>query len=355
MNNRYSPISILIPAYNPDEKLFEVVNGLVSLGFVNIVVVNDGSESPIQFEALRQFAHVHVVSHSFNRGKGAALKTGFKYVLEQLPSHIRTIITVDADGQHLCKDVARIAEQSLGSPDALCLGVRSFDGAVPLKSEIGNRLTSFVLEQAQDIKLSDTQTGLRAYPVKFASASLETSGEHYEFELNCILLAGTEKVPIVELPISTVYIENNESSHFKPILDSLRVYSVFSRYLLTSSISFALDFVLFYLLFIVGVGVFGSTIVARTCSAVFNFLGNKYLVFASRGNTRSFLVEASGYLALAGVVAVLSASLVALLYEYSPLHVLLIKIIVDIFLFFVSYFCQKVFVFGGRSVRASVP
>lgn len=351
MSDRYSPVSILIPAYNPDEKLFDVVSGLVSLGFKNIVVVNDGSESSLQFEMLRRIEHVCVVPHPFNKGKGAALKTGFKYILEHLPRNIRTVITVDADGQHLCEDVVRVAERSLISPDALCLGVRSFDGAVPLKSEFGNRLTSFVLEQAQDIRLSDTQTGLRAYPANFAARALSASGEHYEFELNCIVLAGTERVPIVELPICTVYIEGNESSHFRPILDSIRVYSVFSRYLLTSSVSFAVDFVLFYMFFLAGVGVFGSTIVARACSATFNFWGNKYLVFGSRGKVRSTMIEAAGYTALAGFIAVISAFFVEVLHNYSPLHVLLIKIVVDVFLFFVSYLVQKGVVFSGRTAE----
>ena len=221
--NRFPSICALIPAYNPGEELARTVAELKKAGFGNLLIVDDGSREKAVFE--RIFAHhdVALVTHAENAGKGAALKSGFRHILDNMSGEIQTIVTLDADGQHLAKDVLKVAEAAVKSGSSMILGVRNFDDDVPLRSAFGNKLTRAVLDSAENIELSDTQTGLRAIPLSLAEATLELRGDRYQFELECILLAGRSGIDIREVQIDTVYIDDNNSSHFNPLLVSCHV------------------------------------------------------------------------------------------------------------------------------------
>ena len=343
----FNSVAILIPAYNPQKPLIDLIGDLSSSDFSNIVLVDDGSEHRNLFDIAQTVGGVRVLRHAENRGKGAALKTGFTYISEHFSNEIKTVITVDADGQHLPEDVVRLAEAAIEAPQNLILGVRNFQQSVPLRSMFGNYLTRMVLQRAKNISLSDTQTGLRAIPLNFAVETCAIGSSHYEFELESIVMANTLGMTIQELPITTVYIDDNASSHFRPIVDSMRVYAIFARFISVSFASFIIDISAFAIAYSISSNVYTSTYLARSVSATLNFLANKFFVFKSYNRMRA-LFEAGGYVLLVVVMATLSAYFVSAVHEAITINVVVAKILVDTLLFIFSFLTQKYVLFGSR-------
>lgn len=226
---------ILIPAYKPDRRLVVLVEQLAKASPAPIVIVNDGSSAEFDpiFTTLAPIPRVTVLTHAANQGKGAALRTGFRYI-ESLSSDLTCIITADADGQHSVQDILAVAEAAKNQPNAMIIGSRRFDKDVPPRSMFGNTVTRWVMRLFFGVRLWDTQSGLRSIPRSLLPAMLEIPYDHYELEIVMLLVAQRSKVPLVEIPIETIYIEGNRSSHFKPLRDSARVYSVLFRYAFSS-------------------------------------------------------------------------------------------------------------------------
>lgn len=231
MQQKITDIIVIIPSYNPDEKLVELVDNLVENGFQRLVIVNDGSaqEYHAWFEKAVQKASQKgtccLLEHEKNCGKGRALKTAFAYC-RNLPECIG-VITVDGDGQHLVKDIIACCDVLRLEPDKVVLGVRDFEEPhVPWRSRFGNTLTRMVFQLLCGVKISDTQTGLRAIPVRYLSQFVEYEGERYEYETNMLLSMPKNDITWKEVKISTVYLDENVRSHFNPIKDSWKIYKV---------------------------------------------------------------------------------------------------------------------------------
>jgi glycosyltransferase involved in cell wall biosynthesis len=227
--------AILIPAYKPDQRLAHLVEQLSSACAAPIVIVNDGSpaeHAPV-FAALDAIPRVTVLTHPANQGKGAALRTGFRFI-DSLPGEISCVVTADADGQHSVKDILAVAEIAAQQPEAMIIGSRRFDKDVPPRSMFGNTVTRWVMRLFFGVKLWDTQTGLRGIPRLLLPALIEIPYDHYELEVMMLLIAQRRSVAMIEIPIETIYIEGNRGSHFKPLRDSVRVYWVLFRYAFSS-------------------------------------------------------------------------------------------------------------------------
>jgi len=166
----------IVPAYNPDMKLVELVGELRERENINIVVVNDGSDR----RTLEIFDQLNdstvILTHIINRGKGAAIKTALRYVLNNL-SDIQGIVILDADGQHRPEDAIRLQVELKGNYSGQVLGVRSFEGKIPLRSLFGNTVTKYVFRLCSGKWVSDTQTGLRAFSRDMVSKLLNINGE----------------------------------------------------------------------------------------------------------------------------------------------------------------------------------
>ncbi|MGH0035987.1 MAG: glycosyltransferase [Myxococcota bacterium] len=337
---------IVIPAYQPDERLEALVARLLEGDYPFIVVVNDGSSTahaPV-FERLRQLPRVELVTHFINLGKGEALKTGFNHALVHHPD-LRGLVTVDADGQHRPEDVARVAECLADHPDALCMGVRRFSGDVPWRSRVGNTASRIVLRMITGGRLHDTQTGLRGIPRKFLEELLPLHSSRYEFELEMLMRAYESELPIRQVEIETVYTDGNAGSHFNPVWDSLRVYFVFFRFLIASILTASLDLVVFAISWNLGASLFFSQALARAVAGGFNFLFNKHIVFKARD---SYLVEVSKYLTLVVALMLVSYFLIDGLVQRFHTPVLLTKIGVETFLFLASFTAQRLLVFRSE-------
>lgn len=344
---------IIIPAYKPGKELLDIVEDLEQY-FEYIIVVNDGSgkEYDSIFEMLKEKATV--LNHYTNLGKGRALKTAFNEAMHLISTHLQIewggVITVDADGQHLKKDIIAVSE---ALDEDLVLGCRNFNGKeIPLRSRFGNNVTKAVFKWLCGIPVSDTQTGLRGIPAKYLEACCKIEGERYEYETNVLLKTKTEKIKIKEIQIETIYENDNNSSHFRPIQDSWLIYrlifSTFIKYCFASLSSFALDMILFYLLIHVlenqpsAVKIYLSTILARIASSLWNYSINRKVVFRNNTSVRSTILK---YYSLCLVQMLCSAGLVLLVNTSLSISETVSKAIVDVILFFLSFQIQNRYIF----------
>lgn len=350
-------VMVLIPALDPPEKFVEYVSQLIEAGFHDIVVVDDGSSSSDCFEKIRSKGCV-VLQHSVNEGKGQALKTGFSYYKANFDySKYAGVITADSDGQHLCADVRQLSEALEEGSEKLLLGARDFSlPQVPPKSRFGNKMTSWIFQYLLGIKIKDTQTGLRGIPNALIDDCLLVPGKRFEYETSMLTEVG-KKAGIREIPIETVYYEDNAGTHFNPIVDSIKIYKTifgtFFRYLFSSLSSSLLDILLFTLfskivLPDITYKIFMATGLARIFSAAYNFCMNRNMVFKSKAG---YVNSAIHYFGLCVLQAMASGLLVTGLYHLIRIDEVVIKIAVDTLLFFVSYKIQSRFIFKGGTLQ----
>ena len=340
-------ILVIIPAYQPNHRLIDLVNVLAhDARVMQILVVNDGSSASCEpvFQEVSAFPKTLVLTHPVNRGKGAALKTA---LTEALKAPLDTVaVTIDADGQHRPEDMFKVLDEAHHHPDALVLGARRFDLAnVPLKSRLGNTITRAITSYLIGQRITDTQTGLRAFHRSTFESWIAIPGDRYEYEMNVLLAAGKLGIRLIEVPIETVYLDNNAASHFNPVLDSIRIYRRILRFSLSSLFSTGADLGLFTVLVYtlkVSDPIFWATVLARAVSVNLNFTLNKTLVFRSQAAWSVALIK---YYGLALIQMLASYLLVKGVYVLVDRQVVLIKIVVDFSLFFVSYWIQKHYIF----------
>jgi glycosyltransferase involved in cell wall biosynthesis len=293
-------MKILIPAYEPNIRLINLINDLIDSCDYDIVVVDDGSgqEYKYIFDTVSSLGCT-VLTHEKNRGKGAALKTGFRYIQETKES--TGVVTADCDGQHLPKDIIKIAEAVKDYKKALVLGTRRFVGKVPFRSRFGNSVTRTIFSFVSGAKVYDTQTGLRGFSMEMLPWLCEIPGERFEYEMNMLLEAVPAGYSFYEIDIDTVYLEQNKSSHFRFLKDSISVYLPIIKFSMSSLTSAVLDLLLLVIFQLFTSNLFLSVVGARVCSAVFNYTVNRYYVF-SKFKDASIKRSLSRYTMLAIVV-----------------------------------------------------
>lgn len=337
---------VLIPAYNPDTKLVEVVNNLSQRGIEKIVVVNDGSKkecSPV-FQTLGKNDKVIILEHSINKGQGGSLKTGMDYINFHFPQAVG-VVTADADGQHCVKDILRIRDQLLNNPDCFILGVRKFGKEVPSRSRFGNILTSMILRLLFGLRISDTQTGLRGIPGRLIPEFLKVTFNRFEFNTETLLVSRKMKVNILEVPIETIYIENNVSSHFNPVLDSMKIYFAIFRYILASLVTAIADYFVFILAYPFFNEILVSTYTARVFSLFVNYFLLKKMVFYSKEKIWETFPK---YIILVFIAGFISASIIYYLNTFFEMNIVLSKIIAEGLLYFAIFIIQREFVFHAQ-------
>ncbi len=337
-------IIVVIPAYKPGEGLIRVVHEILTQTNYGVVVVNDGSGEAYDavFAALPEGAVV--LKHDVNRGKGAALKTAYAYIAEH--GACTGVITADADGQHLIGDIIRVGEALEADDQALILGSREFVGDVPARSKFGNTLTRLVFRISSGVRVYDTQTGLRAFGIQWMKEMLAIEGQRYEYEMNVLLHCAKKGIPIREIPIQTVYENNNSGSHFHPLRDSVKIYGVILKFVSASLAAFCIDYLLLLLVRWLtrdlgeDLSLLISVVTARVTSSLCNYHLNRRLVFAQGTRTsilKYYLVAAGLLLFNYGLLWVLNVAL--------PVPLAAAKILVELLLYPLSYVLQRRFVF----------
>lgn len=350
-------IPVIIPSYQPDAKLLKLVQNLEEAAVSPVIVIDDGSlgeEYQCIFMQIEDYKDkgFYVLHHDINMGKGRALKTAFNFCLNRFPEMIGCV-TIDSDGQHTVADMTACRDKLCENPDALILGVRDFskhNDNIPARSSFGNRCTSAVMKLLTGVAVNDTQTGLRAIPASFMMKLLNEKGERFEFETNMLLDTKENNIRIIEVPINTIYIEGNTSSHFHPIRDSLRIYALFFKFIISSGSSSLIDIFLFWafstIMLHTGFSgkwyIMAATVMARIISSVYNFVVNYKVVFKSNKKKREAVVK---YFVLAACIMIASGVLVTFFTRVTGGNRIVVKVIVDCLLFIVSFFAQREFVY----------
>jgi hypothetical protein len=335
---------LLIPAHNPSVALKSLVNEMVVENvFEHIIIINDGSSligREIIFELAGQLK-VTILEHAINRGKGQALKTGLNYyLLKSLPDN-PGIVTADADGQHLAEDIKKVAIAGLEGNDSV-LGVRVFSRTVPLKSRFGNIVTRNIYRLFLGRYLSDTQTGLRFCPRRLVGGIIQVPYDRFEFEFAVLVQLGLSTEKITEVPIETVYLNHNITTHFRPLVDSAQIYMVFLKYFKSPIIIFLLDYLIFVVLMLNGCSFIKSLLVAKLIGATIN------VVLSSRWRfifNHIFFYKFLSYVIILIILAFLSFSLTMIFTSLFAGAIIFSKLLSELILFFIGLGLYNRFVF----------
>ncbi len=354
----FAQVALVIPAYRPSAVLLDLVDAIYCEDRERVicgtVIVDDGSgpEFRAVFDSVLRRANVTVLRHAVNLGKGAALKTGLNYALVAFPCAAGGV-TADADGQHAAADIVRLAHILSENPEQITLGVREFDTQAPLRSRLGNVLTRGVFRVFTGMRLTDTQTGLRAWPRWHCEAALVIPINGYDFELECLLKAheaGSHRaVAIRQEPIETIYLDGNRSSHFDPIRDSMRIYFVFLRYCGVAILSALVDSLTFYLVVSRTGNLIAGQIAGRVLSVALAFVLARNVVF--RSNV-SVAVSFAKYLTFVALMGAISYGTIDYLHARFGIPPVFAKLIAEGFLFPANFSIQRQIVFArSRQVK----
>ncbi|MBU2651998.1 MAG: DUF2062 domain-containing protein [Bacteroidetes bacterium] len=209
---------VIIPTYNNDRFIRSVIESTLHYT-EDIIVVNDGSTDSTGL-ILRNMP-VEVLSFPKNRGKGFALRAGFRLAKER---GFRYAITLDSDGQHDPADIPRFLEKLRDNPGSLIVGARNMDQeGIPSKSSFGHRFSNFWYHLETGIALPDTQSGFRLYPLE-ELGKMRFFSRRYEFEIEILVRAAWKGISVLHVPVSVDYNPEGERiTHFRPFIDFSRV------------------------------------------------------------------------------------------------------------------------------------
>lgn len=348
-------MTVLIPAYEPDLRLIELIRLLKENCDYRIVVVDDGSGVRYRylFDMVRSEGCT-VLAHETNRGKGCALKTGFSYILEQ-GTEKTGVVTADADGQHLVLDILRVAQEIPSSSRKIVLGARKFVGKVPLRSAFGNFFMRIMFTAASGSNIWDTQTGLRGFPVSLLPLMLKIEGDRFEYEMEMLLEASSSGYGFKQISIETLYIAGNRSSHFHPFRDSVRVCIPFFKFCLSGITAAVVDYsLLFVFQWLIGTvwrlpgALFFGVVLARASSSGVNFAMNRALVFRSKATKQKPKVSAAHYYLLVCSLLLINYLMLKLFTDVFHIWLVIAKILTEVLLFFFSYGIQRFLLFKNR-------
>lgn len=325
--------AILIPSFQPDDRLAALIDLLHARTKRQIVVVDDGSGEAYRplFDGLGVHERVAVLRNAINLGKGAALKLGFNHLLNEW--RYAGIVTADGDGQHSVDDILKVCAEIEEHPNAFVLGARGFGSSTPLRSRIGNAVSRVVYRFLLGKAWRDTQTGLRGVPAMLARRSLAIRSNRYEFESEQLAISAQLNLPLREVDIETIYEDGNRRSHFDPFFDSIRIYFVVLRYAISSIVTWLVDIIAFVAIITVTSDVLIANLSSRILPIFVQFALLRRFVFNSGGGAIRFLLFALYVLAMGTVSAILQVQLSAV----TGLHAIAAKLIVETGIFIFNF------------------
>lgn len=335
-------MKIIIPAYDPDNRLISLIRNIQGNCGFDIVIVNDGS-SPSCNEIFKKADTLGctVLVHENNRGKGAALKTAFSHLIDNQQKD--DIVCADCDGQHTWQDILKVANAVSVNTHSIVLGCREFVGKVPARSLLGNKITSFVYSKIAKSCISDTQTGLRGFSAHMLSWLTTIRGNHYEYEMNQLLEAKAAGYELFCIPIETIYENNNETSHFHPIRDSIRIYLPIIKFMLSSISCGIIDFIALFIFNAITHNLLFSVVAARIISSLCNYFINQTIVFNKQ--SQNHLSSIMKYYTLAVLILGCNYAFISLFVNVIGLPLVAGKLVTECILYLLSYIVQHKLIF----------
>jgi glycosyltransferase involved in cell wall biosynthesis len=221
-------VAVLIPTFNNGQTLTNVITSILEYS-QDVIVVNDGSTDSTA-ELLQQFHQIDLVSYSPNKGKGYALRKGFQRAVE-LGYHY--VISIDSDGQHFAEDLPKFLHALEDHPSSIIVGVRNMDQAgIPGKSSFGHKFSNFWFWVETGIRMNDTQSGYRLYPVRLLQGTNFITRK-FEFEIEVMVRSVWKGIAMAEVPVKIFYAPKGDRiSHFRPFQDFTRI-SILNTILVT--------------------------------------------------------------------------------------------------------------------------
>jgi glycosyltransferase involved in cell wall biosynthesis len=208
---------VIVPTYNNHKTLKKVLDSILDFT-PNVIIVNDGSTDETS-EILKQYAQLTQIHHVKNSGKGMALRNGFKKAIEL---NFEYAITIDSDGQHFASDIPGFITEIQNQPNSLLIGSRNMTQEnVPKKSSFGNKFSNFWFWFETGIRLDDTQSGFRLYPLQLIPKKYYTN--KFEFEIEVIVRSAWKGIVVKNIPIQILYDPVERVSHFRPFKDFTRI------------------------------------------------------------------------------------------------------------------------------------
>ena len=208
---------VIVPTYNNQKTLTRVLDSVLDYT-QNIIIVNDGSTDETS-KILKQYSNLTQIHHPKNSGKGIALRNGFKKAIEM---NFEYAITIDSDGQHFASDIPNFITEILKEPNSLLIGSRNMaQENVPKKSSFGNKFSNFWFWFETGVKLTDTQSGFRLYPIQLIPKKYYTN--KFEFEIEVIVRSSWKEILVKNIPIQVLYDPTERVSHFRPFKDFTRI------------------------------------------------------------------------------------------------------------------------------------
>jgi len=225
---------VIIPTYNHSGTIADVINA-VSDFTENIIVINDGSTDNTS-DILKGFGNITVIEYKKNRGKGYALRTGFKAAIEK---GFEYAITIDSDGQHRAEEIPLFTSAITANPDALVVGSRNLLAEnMPGGNTFANNFSNFWFRLQTGMNLPDTQSGYRLYPLKKIERISTISGR-YEYELELLVRAAWNDIRLIPVKVSVIYAPGKERvTHFRPYTDFIRI-SILNTFLTIIALIYA--------------------------------------------------------------------------------------------------------------------
>jgi glycosyltransferase involved in cell wall biosynthesis len=214
-----------------------VIDGVLKYSVKDdVIVINDGSTDN-STDLLNSYKdRIILLSNPKNSGKGFSLRKGFD---ESIRRGFQNAITIDSDGQHYPDDIQKFISAAIQHPDALIMGSRNMDQqGVPGQSSFGNKFSNFWFRLETGVKLPDTQTGYRLYPLKHLK-EIKLHTKKFETEIEVIVKLAWKNVKIIPIDVNVLYDPNERVSHFRPFRDFTRI-SILNVFLVTLTILYYL-------------------------------------------------------------------------------------------------------------------
>ncbi len=314
-------VVLIIPSLEPKREFIDLLLN-AQKKIKNIIVVNDGSSSNYDtiFKRIEK-ANIIVLKHHVNLGKGQALKTAFHYVLKKFP-RCEVVVTADSDGQHAIKDILKCAKGALEDNNSLVLGVRNFnEKQVPIRNRFGNKLSNVILKSFYDIKITDSQTGLRACSLAVLKKIIDVKGSRFEYETNVLIAAKRKNIPFKEIDIETIYLaDSNHNSHFNSFTDSYKIYRLFANQIIFSLLSYILNITTFSIIYLYD---HSLLILALICSKIIS-ISSYILLNRDRRYQKNYFLGELGCLFI--------SSLIIIILSFYTKELIILKIITDLLL-----------------------
>ncbi len=340
--------TILLPVFQPDDSLVEIILPLIQDSHCEIIIVDDGSSNQSnQFltQLTKKYSQIEVLRHAIHMGKGQSLKTGINHYLINTENKTEGIVTIGDYHHFQVQDIQKFITVFQEHPQSLVLGSQKGDLKIPLSAKVANKTATFLFSLVSGTQLVDSPVGLNGLPNGLLTDLLYSTESGKDFELDILLRAARQKVRFIEVPVTVSESGQKAEMYFNSFRDSFKMFFVFLRFSLVSIFTALIDYLIFSILFFFTSSILPSLVISRLLSGTFQFVMGKRWVFKSQENKVAELVK---YVILVFVLMLFSYSLISFFVLYLKFNPYITKLIVDSSIYLFSFLAQKTIVFSSK-------